>query len=50
MASQAGAVEGLQTVAMPLHLQKLQHLLSLSPLLSHIEKLFMENGSDWSRR
>ena len=48
MADTAVVAEVPQRVALPLHLQRVQQLLNLSPLLDHIEKLFAgsENGSD----
>ena len=50
MAREITAMGGPQTVALPLHLQKLESLLNLAPLLGHIESLFKESGSDWHRR
>ena len=50
MARETTAVGGPQTVALPLHLQKLESLLNLAPLLGHIESLFKGNGSNWHRR
>ena len=41
MASAAVAVDDVQTVSLPLHVQRLQQLLDISPLLDHIESAFV---------
>lgn len=48
---ESGGNEDVQRVALPLHIQRLQQLLDVTPLLNHVEKLFdEENGGDWGQR
>ena len=44
------AVDSTQRAALPLHVQRLQHLLNISPLLNHIEKVFADFESDCGSR
>jgi DNA helicase INO80 len=44
------AVDATQRAALPLHVQRLQQLLNISPLLNHIEKVFADSESDCSSR
>ena len=48
--SEVGGDRDIQRVALPLHVQRLQQLLTVTPLLDHIEKQFEESGSNWDQR
>lgn len=50
MADAAVAMDSIQRVALPLHVQQLQQLLNVSPLLDHIEKVFTDSESDRNKR
>ena len=48
--SEVGRDRDIQKVALTLHSQRLQQLLTVMPLLDHIEKQFEESGSNWDQR
>ena len=50
MAGTAVAIGHVQKAALPLHVQQLNQLLNISPLLKHIEKVFADIENDRKRR